>query len=64
MTQMTHLLHSLGKTEYAARYDTVAKKLVSDKFHWELSGQFQYYFESLLFERMNSLLIATHLRLL
>lgn len=31
MTQMTHLSHSLEKTEYAARYDAAAKKLVSDK---------------------------------
>ena len=31
MTQMTHLSHFLEKTEYAARYDAAAKKLVSDK---------------------------------
>jgi len=31
MIQMTHLSHSLEKTEYAARYDAAAKKLVSDK---------------------------------
>lgn len=31
MTQMTHLSHSLEKTEYAARYDAAAKILVSDK---------------------------------
>lgn len=31
MTQMTHLSHTVEKTEYASKYDAAAKKLVSDK---------------------------------
>lgn len=31
MTEMTHLSHSIEGTEYAAKYDEAAKKLVADK---------------------------------